>query len=145
MLRGASWCGTMLSPRSSGPPMRRRPRRMRSPFGENPRNGTGSTPPTRPFAHLADVTAELAALDAFTAAEDASGAVGYSDNFINGAVGDYERLLSLKLGRYPRAGQPIDPSPTGPLGALWPEQPPRYDREFTNYGVWSHPTQRNGG
>ena len=55
-------------------------------------------PPTTPFAHLADVTAEIAALDAFTAAVDASDAVGYSDVFIKGAVGDYERLLSLNLG-----------------------------------------------
>ena len=75
-------------------------------------------PPTAPFAHLADVTAELAALDAFTAAVDASDAVGYSDNFIKGAVGDYERLLSLNLGSYPRVGQPIDPSTNGPLGPL---------------------------
>jgi hypothetical protein len=75
-------------------------------------------PPTQPFAHLADVTAELAALDAFTAAVDASDAVGYSDDFIKGAIGDYGRLLSLNLGSYPRAGQPIDPAPTGPLGPL---------------------------
>ncbi len=70
-----------------------------------------SGPPTRPLAHRADVTAEIAALDA-------SDAVGYSDNFIKGAVGDYQRLLSLNLGSYPRAGQPIDPSPNGPLGSL---------------------------
>ena len=75
-------------------------------------------PPTRPFAHLADVTAEIAALDAFTAAVDASDAVGYSDVFINGAVEDFEKLLGLNLGSYPRAGQPIDPSPGGPLGPL---------------------------
>jgi hypothetical protein len=74
--------------------------------------------PTRPFAHLADVTAEIAALDAFTAAVDASAAVGYSDDFIKGAVGDYERLLSLNLGNYPSAGQPVDPSPNGLLGPL---------------------------
>ena len=60
-----------------------------------------SGPPTRPLAHLTDVTAEIAALDAFTAAVDASAAVGYSDNFIKGAVGDYQRLLSLNLGIYP--------------------------------------------
>jgi hypothetical protein len=78
-------------------------------------------PPTRPFGHLADVTAELAALDAFTAAVDVSDALGYSDTFIKGAVGDYGRLLSLDLGSYPQAGQPVDPSPRGPLGPLWPE------------------------
>jgi hypothetical protein len=68
-------------------------------------------PPTRPLAHLADVTAEQAALDA-------SSAVGYSDGFIKGAVGDQGRLLSLNLGSYPRVGQPIDPSTNGPLGPL---------------------------
>ncbi len=78
-------------------------------------------PPTRPFDHLADVTAELAALDAFTAAVDASDALRYSDSFIKGAVGDFGRLLSLNLGSFPQAGQPVDPSPTGPLGPLWPE------------------------
>jgi hypothetical protein len=78
-------------------------------------------PPTSPFEHLADITAELAALDAFTAAVDASDALGYSDSFIKGAVGDFARLLSLNLGSYPQAGHPVDPSPTGPLGPLWPE------------------------
>ena len=38
--------------------------------------------------------------------------------FMRGAVHDYERLLGLHLGRYPEAGQPIDPSPDGPLGPL---------------------------
>ena len=83
-------------------------------YGETPRQAaqTCSAP------HQADVTAELAALDAFTAAVDASAAVGYSDSFIKGAVGDYQRLLSLNLGSYPSAGQPIDPSPNGLLGPL---------------------------
>ncbi len=75
-------------------------------------------PPTRPLAPLADVTAEQAALDAFTTAVDASDAVGYSDGFIKGAVGDHGRLLSLNLGSYPQVGQPIDPSTNGPLGPL---------------------------
>ena len=35
-----------------------------------------------------------------------------------GAVQDYQALLKLGLGRYPEAGQPIDPSPAGPLGQL---------------------------
>lgn len=83
-------------------------------------------PPTRSFARLADLSAELAALDAFTAAVDASDATGYPDDLIYGAIGDYERLLGLKLGDYPRAGKPVDPSPTGPLGRLWPEHHPRY-------------------
>jgi len=87
-------------------------------LGGEPEERHFSGPPTRPLAHLADVTAEIAALDAFTAAVDASAAVGYSDNFIKGAAGDYQRLLILNLGIYPGAGQPIDPSPNGPLGPL---------------------------
>ena len=46
----------------------------------------------------------------------AADAVAYSDEFIRGAVRDYEALLGLKLGTYPEAGQPIDRSPAGPLG-----------------------------
>jgi hypothetical protein len=70
-----------------------------------------------PFPHLADVEADLAARDTFTAAVDAAGAVGHTDKFINGTVLDYQALLKLELGRYPEAGKPIDPSPAGPLGA----------------------------
>ena len=69
-----------------------------------------------PFPQLANVAADLAARDAFTAAVDAAGAAGFADEFINGAVRDYQALLKLGLGGYPEAGQPIDPSPAGPLG-----------------------------
>ena len=31
-------------------------------------------------------------------------------------VAGEEKLLGLNLGSYPQAGQPIDPSPNGPLG-----------------------------
>ena len=70
------------------------------------------------LSRLANDTADLAALDAFTAAVEAADAVGRDDAFIGGAVRDYERLLGLRLGSYPQAGQPIDPSPDGPLGPL---------------------------
>ena len=56
--------------------------------------------------------------DAFTAAVDAAVAAGFGDEFIKGAMQDYQSLLKLGLGRYPEAGQPIDPSPAGPLGEL---------------------------
>jgi hypothetical protein len=75
-----------------------------------------------PFPHLADITAELAAGDALTAAVEAAGADGHTDQFIKGAVEDYEILLRLGLGSYPQAGQPIDPSTDGPLGPLEPEE-----------------------
>lgn len=74
-----------------------------------------------PFPHLAEVTADLAARDAFTAALEAVGAAGHTDHFTKGAVEDYEKLLRLDLGRYPEAGQPIDPSSRGPLGPLGAE------------------------
>ena len=51
-------------------------------------------------------------MDAFTS-------VGYhNEDFVNAALDDYDRLLRLKLGRYPEPGEPIDPSPGGPLGRL---------------------------
>jgi hypothetical protein len=71
-----------------------------------------------PFPHLAEVTADVAAREAFTAAVEAASAEGYADQFIRGALGDYEKLLRLDLGSYPQEGKPIDPSPEGPLGPL---------------------------
>lgn len=68
--------------------------------------------------HLADITADMTALEAFTAAVEASDAANYADGFMQGAVADFEKLKSLDLGRYPDAGHPIDPSPKGPLGPL---------------------------
>ncbi len=71
-----------------------------------------------PFSQLANVAADLAARDAFTAAVDAAVAAGFGDEFINNSMHDYQMLLKLGLGSYPDAGQPIDPSPGGPLGEL---------------------------
>jgi len=77
------------------------------------------TPEARSFrARLANDTAQLVALDAFTAAVEAADAITHDDIFIIGAIQDYERLLGLDLGTYPQAGRPIDPSPDGPLGPL---------------------------
>jgi len=77
-------------------------------------------PPFHPLSHLADLSADLAALGAYTAAVDAADAVATSSDFTVWAAEDYRKLLELKLGRFPEAGQPIDPSPEGPLGPLWP-------------------------
>ena len=67
---------------------------------------------------LGAVTADLAALNAFSAAAEAYAAVGYhNEGFVAAALNDYNDLLVLELGTYPEAGNPIDPSPTGPLGA----------------------------
>jgi len=76
------------------------------------------TPLPNPFPQLANVAADLAARDAFTAAVDAARAAGFGDEFITGAMQDYQSLLKLGLGRYPEAGQTIDASPGGPLGKL---------------------------
>jgi hypothetical protein len=76
------------------------------------------SPATRPFAHVANVTAELASLDALTVATDAADAAGYANDFTARMVRDYEKLLGLDLGSYPDAGKPIDPSSSGPLGPI---------------------------
>jgi hypothetical protein len=57
-----------------------------------------------PFPHLADVTADLAARDAFMVALEAVGVAGHTNTFI------------------PQAGKPIDPSSKGPLAPLEPEE-----------------------
>jgi hypothetical protein len=68
---------------------------------------------------LTYATAELAALDAFTAAVNAFVAVGYrNEGFVDAALNDYQTLVRLNLGRYPEPGTPVDPSPGGPLGRL---------------------------
>ena len=68
---------------------------------------------------LTTVTADVAALDAFTAAAEAFAAVGYhNEAFVAAALSDYEKLLHLKLGHYPEPGSAIDPAPGGPLGPL---------------------------
>jgi hypothetical protein len=72
-----------------------------------------------PIGAIEHLTVDLAALDAFTAAVEAYDAVGYhNEEFVAAALNDYDRLLRLKLGRYPEPGDPIDPSPSGPLGRL---------------------------
>ena len=42
------------------------------------------------------------------------------------ARADFDRLLTLNQGTYPELGQPIDPTENGPLGPLWPEEPPEW-------------------
>ncbi len=85
---------------------------------EPPEVGLMGTRLPNPFPQLANVAADLAARDAFTAAVDAAVAAGFGDEFIKGSMQDYQTLLKLRLGLYPDAGQPIDPSPAGPLGKL---------------------------
>jgi hypothetical protein len=87
---------------------------------EHERNEPRELKTVRARKYLGDLehaTADLAALDAFTAAAEAFRSVGYhNDAFVAAALGDYDRLLRLKLGSYPELGDPVDPSPGGPLG-----------------------------
>jgi hypothetical protein len=89
--------------------------------GEPEKKDLLGDPEPNPFPHLADITADLAARDAFTAAVEAAAAIGHNDHFMKAAIEDYEKLLRLELGSHPQAGQPIDPSSKGPLGPLEPE------------------------
>jgi hypothetical protein len=91
-----------------------------------PQEAEGGEPPEERTAEakkflgaLSNVTADLAALNAFTAAANAFVSVGYNnEDFVQAALNDHARLLSLELGRYPDPGKPIDPTAGGPLGPL---------------------------
>jgi hypothetical protein len=71
------------------------------------------------LASLESTTAELAATSAFTAAAEAFDAVGLENNdFVAASLNDFDHLRRLNLGRFPEPGEPIDPSPSGPLGPI---------------------------
>ena len=81
--------------------------------------GRHPTEAGRSLDALTHVTADLAALNAFTAAAEAFVSVGYrNEDFVDSALKDYRTLVGLELGRYPEQGDPVDPSPGGPLGRL---------------------------
>jgi hypothetical protein len=86
--------------------------------GEPARDGLLDAGEPNASPQLANVAADLAAREAFTAAVDAAVAAGFADDFINKSMYDYKKLLELGLGNYPDAGEPIDPSSAGPLGKL---------------------------
>ena len=63
-----------------------------------------------PFPHLADVTADLAAREAFTAALEAAAATGHADTFINAAVDGLRETLAARprqLSRGRKADRPL--------------------------------------
>ena len=73
----------------------------------------------RALSPLTRITADLAAMNAYTAAAEAFVSVGYrNEDFVDAALGDYRTLVRLNLGRYPEPGGPVDPSPDGPPGPL---------------------------
>jgi hypothetical protein len=71
------------------------------------------------LASLESTTAELAVMSAFTAAAEAYDAVGLdNEDFVAASLNDFDRLRRLNLGHYPQPGEPIDASPSGPLGPV---------------------------
>jgi hypothetical protein len=58
--------------------------------------------------------------------ENAKAAVDkpFSGYVARAAESDYEKLLALDLGNYPDLGRTVDPSESGPLGPLWPDEAP---------------------
>ena len=101
------------SRRSAAPPGRRVP----GPQVQAPNPKTGEA--RKFFGGLATVTADLAALGAFTAAVGPSASSDdYNEDFVAAARTDYDTLVRLRLGHYPEAGAPVDPSSGGPLGPL---------------------------
>ena len=71
--------------------------------GERDADRWTNTPEARSYlSHLANVTADIVALDAFTAAVEAADAVAFDDTLMRRAVpGIIERLLGLHLGALP--------------------------------------------
>jgi hypothetical protein len=64
-------------------------------------------------------TVDLATLGVYTAVAEAYEAVGIqNEGFVAPALNDYDKLVRLKLGPYPKPGNPVDPSPNGPLGPI---------------------------
>ena len=91
----------------------------RSQAEENRTPGEHTFEAGRSLGALTHVTADIAAMNAYTAAAAAFLSVGYrNEDFVDSALRDYDKLLRLKLGRYPELGAPVDPSPGGPLGPL---------------------------
>jgi hypothetical protein len=69
--------------------------------------GSARTDPDhRVYATVRDLAAELTRL----------GCDYRNEDFVDAALGDYRTLVRLNLGRYPEPGDPVDPSPDGPLG-----------------------------
>src|SRR6516165_1519554 len=81
--------------------------------------GKRATEAGRALGTVTRITADLAAVNAFTATGDAFVSVGCrNEDFVDAALSDYDKLVRLRLGRYPELGNPVDPSAVGPLGPL---------------------------
>jgi len=76
------------------------------------------------------VYASRVAAEAVDAAEAAARAADHASGGASAleaaARADFDRLSNLNQGTYPGLGQPIDATKHGPLGPLWPEEPPRW-------------------
>ena len=81
--------------------------------------GKRATEAERALGTVTRITADLAAVNAFAAVGEAFVSAGYRDeDFVDAALSDYDKLVRLRLGRYPELGNPVDPSAVGPLGPL---------------------------
>jgi hypothetical protein len=68
---------------------------------------------------LSHTTADLAAMNAYTAAAEAFISVDCrNENFVDASLKDYHMLVRLQLGRYPEQGNLVDPFPGGPVDRL---------------------------
>jgi hypothetical protein len=66
---------------------------------------------------MAGNAADFAALCAHTSGAEAFYAIGiHNEAFVAALLGDYRRLVELRLGTFPEPGSAVDPSPDGPLG-----------------------------
>lgn len=76
------------------------------------------------------VYASRVAAEAADGAEAAARAAAHASDGAGAAEAaaraDFDRLLNLNQGTYPKLGQPFDPTENGPLGPLWPEEPPKW-------------------
>ena len=114
----ASYVRKRRWPRSSGRPTRPPPRWKASACATSRRSQHDGNATGEPFPQLANVAADLAARDVFTAAVDAAGAGRLRRRVHRAEPCGIIRPPETRAGPLSEAGQPIDPSPAGPLGML---------------------------
>ena len=81
--------------------------------------------------------ASRAAFYAYNDSSDAANVVKARAAFDAAASSNLTKLARLKLGAFPKLGDPIDPSESGPLGPLWPKGAPEgwSDDRTTDQGI----------
>ena len=90
--------------------------------------------------------AEKVVAEVYSVLSAAAGCVGISGSDANqyeaarqgmtdAAAADYTLLAELFLGEFPDAGEPLDLSEAGPLGPLWPLDPPEWYQRLVKAGT----------